>query len=1156
MTSPFLFVISFLLGQNGCTTPVQHSNLNNPDHVLSITKLPSILNKSRAIVNRFQCPIGWQRFGGSCHHLSNVSSTVSIANDICNTNIFNGSQLMYIKHMDEFNYVAHILIKNNLSELLIQIDSRLSIDRKLGAEFVLSDLSEWKKADDKFQQVRDIYHNRKMKKSRRFRLENYSKQDNSVSPIDDTQTETLITSTQSTTSTFPTDSEGFDVIRQACDKLIWNALDYDSKIFTLVVYMVSGEKYCAINDINPEISYNYICQYVLDFCFNNKECGKNGRCVNNLAGFRCSCYFWSDGQFCRKVSWKFIQMLVGLGMMILFLVFTISPLQKCQQQLMRRIIKYFDKQPTMSVSTQRSTNSTVDDMNQESISESEEKENNYIRWVWMSALMLALFTCLCLIPIISHWKSVQFEKMDPSDVTETIDRTIQLMTQCEHKSIWRIDSRIFLVISIMVCLLFFILIWINTTCVTADSNQLGGCVSPIEPFTTVNRHETAALFGIVMIEVLMTLEYYIIDLSELWNRGVLEQLRERALIPLLYSIRYYPIFISLHQRNIWVRFFACIYTLGNIGYIVIRRSSCMDFLPFSKGLSTLEQVQRHVELGAWTVIYGLIKNIPQFILLSYIGAELTIRFICSIILLCRKKRRIATEAPTTPDDGFRFHQSTSLADHPPNHNGFCSSVRKFVDDYIYSWEKDFRFSTMAICAYIISFISLYYLTCVFAFQSIVGTSSISILKFCLQQILSISELNHSIDLEILLDEIGDWSFDKEILLSAFLTMNFFAYQILNGMKTYKIHTKDLEKNNYKDIPQEENSEIHSRASESVKYLSSIFLNIVGGFFIWFHLILFVMMILSLTTFHPLKLQIDLIHPILSLFSIIASFAVLFGLKKCLTSWLSIFTSFEQSENHEIKFSKPFYTILAYLTFVFSCHIAVVYCVFRLVYGIALNLLLMPRIDYSYLGRKWEKHDRGYMTYVSHLRMEKAHRKPVKPVSIVNPVNNVVAAQEVPIPVAQNTPVPPTRSRTISDSEITHEKEEEVVDDKYYDTASDVQPEENDDTQSSISGNWLRRHIEVTDQDNELLLTGTASLTTESSRISKLLDSRDRPDQIFTPKPGHPQYISARSNQRRSEQRPFIDSTSVNSSDEEDNPPDLPAKAYRMKPIESHISHDD
>jgi hypothetical protein len=180
-----------------------------------------------------------------------------------------------------------------------------------------------------------------------------------------------------------------------------------------------------------------------------------------------------------------------------------------------------------------------------------------------------------------------------------------------------------------------------------------------------------------------------------------------------------------------------------------------------------------------------------------------------------------------------------------------------------------------------------------------------------------AEFNHSIDVENLLAEIEDWSFNKEILLSALLTMIFFAYQLISGMKTYKIHTKDLEKDEYKDIPPEETSETHSKGSESVKYLSSIFLNIVGGFFIWFHLILFVMMICSLMIFHSFKLQIDPVQPTFSLFSIIASLVILFGLKSCITKWLSIFISLEQLDNHHNKFNKSFYTILAFLTFVFS-----------------------------------------------------------------------------------------------------------------------------------------------------------------------------------------------------------------------------------------------
>ncbi len=73
--------------------------------------------------------------------------------------------------------------------------------------------------------------------------------------------------------------------------------------------------------------------------------------------------------------------------------------------------------------------------------------------------------------------------------------------------------------------------------------NLEGCLSPIKPFGTANRYETAALAGIVMVEVLMALEHFLIDISELWNRGVLEQFLDRVLVPLLYrSVKFFSIF--------------------------------------------------------------------------------------------------------------------------------------------------------------------------------------------------------------------------------------------------------------------------------------------------------------------------------------------------------------------------------------------------------------------------------------------------------------------------------------------------------------------------------------------------------------------------------------------------------------------------------------
>ena len=98
--------------------------------------------------------------------------------------------------------------------------------------------------------------------------------------------------------------------------------------------------------------------------------------------------------------------------------------------------------------------------------------------------------------------------------------------------------------------------------------NLERCLPPIEPFGTVNRYETAALSGLVMIEVLTTLEHVLIDISQLWRQGVLKQFLDRALVPFLYrsvrftsiftlhkktesvfSIVYYPIFVPLQQKR-------------------------------------------------------------------------------------------------------------------------------------------------------------------------------------------------------------------------------------------------------------------------------------------------------------------------------------------------------------------------------------------------------------------------------------------------------------------------------------------------------------------------------------------------------------------------------------------------------------------------------
>lgn len=108
----------------------------------------------------------------------------------------------------------------------------------------------------------------------------------------------------------------------------------------------------------------------------------------------------------------------------------------------------------------------------------------------------------------------------------------------------------------------------------------------------------------------MALEYFVIDIAELWSEGVISLLYQRALIPLFYrfvfafsfislsfilyivSIRYYPLFAALQQSNRLIRGSSCLYILANIGYVLIRRSSCIDYLPVSKRF-TLYNEARH-----------------------------------------------------------------------------------------------------------------------------------------------------------------------------------------------------------------------------------------------------------------------------------------------------------------------------------------------------------------------------------------------------------------------------------------------------------------------------------------------------------------------------------------------------------------------------------
>jgi hypothetical protein len=154
-------------------------------------------------------------------------------------------------------------------------------------------------------------------------------------------------------------------------------------------------------------------------------------------------------------------------------------------------------------------------------------------------------------------------------------------------------------------------------------------------------------------------------------------------------------------------------------------------------------------LGTWFIIYGLIKNIPHFFFLSYIGAELCVRFAYDSVYIPLKKNESIWSTPIVPLDEsnfakyyviklfrrnrFQYDRNTrrrkfnpdNLHDHEHEAEQLRkenkSRFQKFIN-YFYESDDDFRFTTMVMSTYTVAVVFLYYLACTFVFLYITRTT--------------------------------------------------------------------------------------------------------------------------------------------------------------------------------------------------------------------------------------------------------------------------------------------------------------------------------------------------------------------------------------------------------------------------------------------------
>lgn len=148
-------------------------------------------------------------------------------------------------------------------------------------------------------------------------------------------------------------------------------------------------------------------------------------------------------------------------------------------------------------------------------------------------------------------------------------------------------------------------------------------------------------------------------------------------------------------------------------------------------------------------------------------------------------------------------------------------------------------------------------------------------------------------------------------------MIIFGYQFFKEMINYREHTIQLKDDECEQLPRLDRAEKKSIHHKSIGYLTSIILNTIGSFFIWFHIILFITILSSLLSFRAFTAHIYRLEFLSSIISFVAPLLVLYGLKKAVTQWLGIFISSDQDQDQNNLPDEKSYAVLMYFTFISS-----------------------------------------------------------------------------------------------------------------------------------------------------------------------------------------------------------------------------------------------
>ena len=363
--------------------------------------------------------------------------------------------------------------------------------------------------------------------------------------------------------------------------------------------------------------------------------------------------------------------------------------------------------------------------------------------------------------------------------------------------------------------------------------------------------------------------------------------------------------------------------------------------------------------GSGQIISIIVKDIPHFLILSYVTVYLLYRAIKSL-KLCTRRNTFLLINENKIDFLCKYDIYYCIDLFKIKSKGHIMKKETFFSKYIYARDSNFRFSSRIFNAHVVALLVMYYFFVDFVSSGVLYLQAYtpSTKASLILQILRILS-----DIDLFIPKSHTIT---GFVLTALSSLLICLIQTFLGIRNIK---KDLTLN-YKGIKTRNRLDKYSNVALATD--NSHFTGFLVGFlingFIFIYMFLF---IIYFAIYILIKIGDGELYKEIFLFILPIIVPILF--KMIINFIMSKFVFLQERGKYLALDNFRAYSIYLYVTFFYDCLIGTIAALIRFVLGIIGSVFFMPRIGYSFLGNHIERFDTGFKVSNGYIHMELSNK---------------------------------------------------------------------------------------------------------------------------------------------------------------------------------------